>query len=143
MAVCPLPRGRVLAEEEHSEGGGGDENEGDDVGYSPGHIGSQVLGADERVKDGGHNEATPVSPIFFFIAIMFELGGVLGYPTAGIPPATSECVGRPHDILVKEPCAPHLARYETTAEDSHEEAYGDEAARVSREAGHGGGDGAG
>lgn len=143
MAVCPLPRGRVVAQAEHSDGGGDYEDEGNDVGYSPRHVGSEVMGVDERVKDGGHNEATPVSPTLYSVASMCELGGVLSYPGAGVPPATSKRIGRPHDIFVKESCAPHLARYETAAENTHEEAYGDEAARFRREAGHGGGDGAG
>ena len=68
---------------------------------------------------------------------MFGKEDSLGYPAASVPPAARKRIRRPHDILVEEARAPHLARYEGAAEDTNEEAQGDEAARVGHESGHG------
>lgn len=58
MAFGPLARWTVVAEEEHGNGGGSDEDERDDESYTPGDMGGKVLGIDERVEDGWHNEVS-------------------------------------------------------------------------------------
>ena len=52
----PGTRGRVGAGQDHGQGGEGDQDEWDHERNAPGDVLGQVLVADERVEDGGHDE---------------------------------------------------------------------------------------
>lgn len=63
MLICPevslrpfAGRG-ILAKEQHTQCHGVDDDERDNVGHTPGFVGSEVLRSDEGVVDGGHDEA--------------------------------------------------------------------------------------
>ena len=70
-------------------------------------------------------------------SIVSRTGYILGYPAASVPPPTSKRIRSPHDILVKEPRAPDLARDKRTTQDPNEEAEGNETSRVGDEPCHG------
>ena len=102
VALGPFARRGVGAEEEHGDGGGGDEDEGHDEGDAPGDVRRQALVQDQAVEDGGHEE--------------------VGDAAAGVAEAAGERVGRADDVLIEEARRPYLAGYEGAAEDADEEA---------------------
>lgn len=56
VAVGPFTSGGVFSGEEKTHCDGGDDNEGDDEGYTPCDVFSETLVLDERIEDSGHNE---------------------------------------------------------------------------------------
>lgn len=121
LALRPLAGGAVVAEDEHADGDGNDQDEGDDKGDAPGDVGSQLLVGDERVKDGRHDK--------------------VGDAATGVAPAGGQGVGGTDDVLVKEGGGPDLAGDKGTAEDTDEEAQGNEAIGGGDGTGEDGGDG--
>lgn len=57
MAFGPFSSGGVVAKEHHAQGDGGNDDERDDVGDSPGFVVREALVFDKGVEDGGYREA--------------------------------------------------------------------------------------
>ena len=123
VALRPFPARRVRAEDEHGDGGGGDEDEGHDEGDAPGDVRGEPLVQDQAVEDGGHEE--------------------VGDAAAGVAETAGEGVGGPDDVFVEEARRPDLAGYEGAAEDADEEAQGHQPGYVGYGSCEGGGDSAG
>ena len=121
VALTPFASRRVVAEEEHAGRRSADKNERDDESNAPRLRRSQALVEPERVVDHGHQE--------------------VGDAAASISPASDQRIGCSHNVLVEETRRPYLTRHECAAQDSDEEAQGDEAGDVVHEAGHCGRDG--
>lgn len=102
VAICPLARRRILAQEEETHTTAEQADDGHDEGQPPSLARGVATCMNKRVVNCGHDE--------------------VGDSTTSVTPAARQGIGGSNNILIEESSTPHLAGNESGTENTDEEA---------------------